>query len=137
KMSKSLGNHIELAATPEETSARVKTAFTDPQRLRRTDPGRPEICNVYALHKLFNPDRLDDVYEKCISAQLGCVDDKQLMADGINKTLESFRERRREFVEKPGYVEEVLREGARRARTIARETLTEVRERMGISEAAL
>jgi tryptophanyl-tRNA synthetase len=137
KMSKSLGNHIELAATPEETSARVKTAFTDPQRLRRTDPGRPEICNVYALHKLFNPDRLDDVYEKCISAQLGCVDDKQLMADGINKTLESFRERRREFVEKPGYVEEVLQEGARRARAIARETLTEVLERMGISEAAL
>ncbi|MDA0987670.1 MAG: tryptophan--tRNA ligase [Chloroflexi bacterium] len=137
KMSKSLDNHIELAATPEETSARVKTAFTDPQRLRRTDPGRPSICNVYALHKLFNPDKLDEVYQQCTSAQLGCVDDKQLLADGINKTLEPFRERRREFVEKSGYVEEVLQEGARRARAIARETLSEVRDKMGISEVTL
>jgi tryptophanyl-tRNA synthetase len=137
KMSKSLDNHIELAATSEETRARVATAFTDPQRLRLTDPGRPWICNVYALHKLFNPDKLDDVYQKCTSAQIGCVDDKQLLAEGINKTLEPFRERRHEIAERPGYVEEVLQEGARRARAIARETLAEVRDRMGIPEAAL
>jgi tryptophanyl-tRNA synthetase len=137
KMSKSLDNHIELAATPEETIARVKTAFTDPQRLRRTDPGRPEVCNVYSLHKLFNPDKLDEVYQMCVSAQLGCVDDKQLLATGINKTLEPFRERRREFAEKPGYVEEILQEGARHARVIAKETLSEVRDKMGISETSL
>jgi tryptophanyl-tRNA synthetase len=137
KMSKSLDNHIELAATPEETSARVKTAFTDPQRLRRTDPGRPEVCNVYALHKLFNPGKLNEVYQQCTSAQLGCVDDKQLLADGINKTLEPFRERRREVAEKPGYVEEILQEGARYARAIAKETLSEVRGKMGISETPL
>ena len=137
KMSKSLDNHIELAATPEETRARVATAFTDPQRLRLTDPGRPWVCNVYSLHKLFNPDKLDDVYQKCTSAQIGCVDDKQLLAEGINKTLEPFRERRHEIEERPGYVEEVLREGARRARVIARETLAEVRDRMGIPEATL
>jgi tryptophanyl-tRNA synthetase len=137
KMSKSLDNHIELAATPEETRARVATAFTDPQRLRLTDPGRPEVCNVYALHKLFNPDKLDDVYLKCTSAQIGCVEDKQLLAEGINRTLEPFRERRHEFEERPGYVEEVLREGARRARAIARETLAEVRDKMGIPQAAL
>ena len=137
KMSKSLDNHIELAATQEETSARVLTAFTDPQRLRRTDSGRPWLCNVYSLHKLFNPDKLDEVYQKCTSAEIGCVEDKSLLAEGINKALEPFRERRRGLVESPGYVEEVLQEGASRARIIARETLAEVRDRMGISEAPL
>ena len=137
KMSKSLDNHIELAATEEETLARVLTAFTDPQRLRRTDPGRPWMCNVYALHKHFNPDKLDEVYQKCTTAQIGCVEDKRLLAEGINRTLEPFRERRRELVEKPGYLQEVLQDGARRARVIARETLAEVRDKMGISEAAL
>jgi tryptophanyl-tRNA synthetase len=137
KMSKSLDNHIELAATPEETRVRVLTAFTDPQRLRRTDPGRPWMCNVYALHKHFNPDKLDEVYQKCTAAEIGCVDDKRLLAEGINRTLEPFRERRRGLVEKPGYLQDVLQEGARRARIIARETLAEVRDKMGISEAAL
>ena len=137
KMSKSLDNHIELAATQEETSARVLTAFTDPQRLRRTDSGRPWLCNVYSLHKLFNPDKLDEVYQKCTSAEIGCVEDKHLLAEGINKALEPFRERRRGLVKNPGYVEEVLQEGASRARIIARETLAEVRDRMGISEAPL
>ena len=137
KMSKSLDNHIELAATEEETLARVLTAFTDPQRLRLTDPGRPWMCNVYALHKHFNPDKLDEVYQKCTTAQIGCVEDKRLLAEGINRTLEPFRERRRELVEKPGYLQEVLQDGARRARVIARETLAEVRDKMGISEAAL
>jgi tryptophanyl-tRNA synthetase len=137
KMSKSLDNHIELAATPEETRARVLTAFTDPQRLRRTDPGRPWVCNVYALHKLFNPDKLAEVYQKCTTAQIGCVEDKHMLAEGINKALEPLRERRRELAERPGYVQEVLQEGARRARVIARETLAEVRDKIGISEAAL
>ena len=62
KMSKSLDNHIELASTPEETNKKVKGAFTDPERLRRSDPGRPWVCNVYALHKFFNPEELDSVY---------------------------------------------------------------------------
>ena len=137
KMSKSLDNHIELAATEEETRARVATAFTDPQRLRRSDPGRPWVCNVYSLHKLFNPDKLEEVYQKCTTAQMGCVECKQLLAEGINKALKPLRERRRELAERPEFVQEVLQEGARRARVIARETLAEVREKMGISEATL
>jgi tryptophanyl-tRNA synthetase len=137
KMSKSLDNHIELSATPEETRARVATAFTDPQRLRRTDPGRPQLCNVYALHRYFNPDKLEEVYQKCTTAEMGCVEDKQLLAEGINNALETFRERRRELVKKTGYVQDVLREGARSAQAIARETLAEVREKMGLSEATL
>ena len=137
KMSKSLDNHIELASDEEATRARVLTAFTDPERLRRTDPGRPLICNVYALHKLFNPDKLDDVYQQCTSAQIGCVEDKHLLADGINNALEVFRERRRELAERTGYVADVLRDGALRARVIARETLAEGRDRMGLSEIVL
>ena len=137
KMSKSLDNHIELAASPEETTARIATAFTDPERLRRSDPGRPWVCNVYSLHKLFNPGRLDEVYEGCTSAQLGCVEDKRLLADGVNENLAAFRERRSEFESRPGYVEDALREGARRAQAIARETLAEVQERLGLASVAL
>ena len=136
KMSKSLDNHVELAATAEETSSRIATAFTDPERLRRSDPGRPWVCNVYALHKLFNPGRLDEVYQGCVSAQLGCVDDKRLLADGVNESLAAFRERRSELAARPGYVEEVLREGAGRAQAIARETLAEVQDRLGLAGAA-
>ena len=137
KMSKSLDNHIELASTPEETQKRVKAAFTDPERLRRTDPGRPWVCNVYALHKFFNSEELDRVYTGCTQAEMGCVEDKQLLSDGINKVLEPFRERRKELASRKGFVEEVLEEGARRARSIAINTLTEVREKMGVPEVGL
>ena len=133
KMSKSLDNHIELAATEEETLKRVKSMVTDPQRARRTDPGRPEVCNVYALHKIFNPHLLDDVYAKCTTAAIGCVEDKQQLADGINRYLGPFRERRRELAEKPEIVREVLADGAARASVVARATIAEVYERMGLA----
>ena len=136
KMSKSLDNHVELAATAEETRSRIATAFTDPERLRLSDPGRPWVCNVYALHKLFNPGRLEEVYQGCVSAQLGCVDDKRMLADGVNESLAAFRERRSELAARPGYVEDVLREGAGRAQAIARETLAEVQDRLGLAGAA-
>ena len=89
------------------------------------------------LHKFFNPDRLDEVYQKCTAAEMGCVEDKRLLAEGVNRTLEPPRERRRELADRPEYVDEVLREGARLAQATARETLGEVREKMGILEAAL
>ena len=136
KMSKSLNNHIELAATPEETRKRVMTAMTDPQRQRKTDPGRPEVCNVYSLHQQFNPDKLDDIAYKCRNALRGCVECKGMLADGINRELEPFRERRRDLVETPGYVKEVLADGAQRASVIARETLLEVEEKMGLKAKA-
>ena len=132
-MSKSLDNQIELAATEEETAKRVMTAVTDPQRARRTDPGRPWVCNVYSLHKLFNPDKLEEVYRLCTTAGIGCVEDKQLLAEGVNRYLAPFRERRRELEARPGYVGEVLAAGAERARTIARQTIAEVYEHMGLA----
>lgn len=132
KMSKSLDNQIELAADDEETTKRVKRMVTDPQRQRKTDPGRPEVCNVYSLHKIFNPDKLDEIYQGCRTAGIGCVDDKQTLADGINTYLAEFRERRREFAAKPGYVDEVLADGAARATVVARETIREVYAKMGL-----
>ncbi len=133
KMSKSMDNHIELAATPEETAVRLKTAFTDPQRLRRSDPGRPEVCNIYSLHKFFNPGDVQTVYEECTTATRGCVDCKAHLADGINKSLEGFRERRRELEAHPERLKEILANGAQKASAIAKETILEVRERLGIS----
>ena len=135
KMSKSLNNQIELAASPEETRSRVLTGFTDPQRLRRTDPGRPWICNMYNMHKLFNSGNLNNIYKSCTSAEIGCVDCKGLVADGANRFLEPLRERRRELAAKEGYVWEILADGARRARAIAKETISEVKDSMGLPKA--
>lgn len=130
KMSKSLDNHIELAATPKETEDRVKAAFTDPQRQYRKDPGRPEVCNIYSLHGFYNREKLNEIGQQCRTAVIGCVDCKKMMAQALNSALEPFRERRAEIASREGYVEEVFAEGARRARIIAKETMYEVRERM-------
>jgi len=133
KMSKSLDNQIELSATGEETTKRAKTMATDPQRQRLSDPGRPEACNVYSLHRIFNPEKLEEIHRQCTHAEIGCVADKQTLADGINAYLATFRERRQEIAEHPGRVREVLKAGAERAKAIARETLAEVYEKMGLT----
>ena len=132
KMSKSLDNHVELAASDEETAARVLTMVTDPQRVRRSDPGRPDVCNVFALQKLFNPGKTDEIRRLCETAGIGCVDDKRDLADGINAYLREFRERRRELAESPGRVREILSAGSERARAVASATVAEVYERMGL-----
>lgn len=133
KMSKSLDNQVDLAATDEETTKRAKAMATDPQRQRLSDPGRPEICNVYSLHKIFNPGKLDEIHRQCTNAEIGCVADKQALADGVNAYLGEFRERRRDIAKHPRRIREVLEAGAERARAIARETLAEVYEKMGLA----
>ncbi len=132
KMSKQLGNDIELALSPQETIERVMTAVTDPARRYRDDPGHPEICNIYQLQRYFNPLQSDSIAEQCRSANIGCVDCKTLLAEEINSTLGPFRERRAVLATKPQYVAEVLADGAERARVIARETLREVKQKMGL-----
>jgi len=132
KMSKQLGNDIELALSPKETIERVMTAVTDPARRYRNDPGHPEICNIYQLHQHFNPSQLDDLASQCRSAKIGCVDCKMLLAQGINTTLEPFRERRASLATKPQYVTDMLADGAQRAKVIAQETLREVKQKMGL-----
>ena len=134
KMSKSLDNHLELAATPEETVKRVASAFTDPQRVRRDIPGRPNVCNVYSLHKIFSPPSdVSTVYGECTTAQRGCVDCKRHLGANINSYLEPLRERRRDYESRPSFVDEVLEDGANKARAIARQTIEEVYQKMGLS----
>ena len=134
KMSKTLDNHLDLAATPEETTKRVLTAYTDPQRLRRDDPGRPEVCNIYSLHRIFGgTETIATVYEECTTAKRGCVDCKRHLADNINDYLSELRERRAEIKARPGYVQEILHEGGKKARTIAQETIAEVYDKMGLA----
>jgi len=132
KMSKSLNNEIELAASPEDTVQRVMTAFTDPARKYRNDPGNPEVCNVWRLHGYFSQGRVDAIAEECRSAGRGCVECKRELAEAINQALAPFRERRAELAARPQYVREVVADGAQRAQAIAVETLREVKERMGL-----
>jgi tryptophanyl-tRNA synthetase len=131
KMSKSLNNHIELAATPEETTARVREMVTDPARVKRTDPGNPDVCNVFSMHKvLSSPDEIEMVNTECRRAGIGCVDCKMLFAKNLNKHLEPFRAKRAELASQPDHVSDVLNDGAKRARVIAQQTMKEVREAM-------
>ncbi|RLC63931.1 MAG: tryptophan--tRNA ligase [Chloroflexi bacterium] len=132
KMSKQLGNDIELALSDEETIERVMTAVTDPARRYRNDPGHPEICNIYKLQEYFNPLKASDIAEECRTAKIGCVECKRLLAQEINFTLKPFRERRATLANKPKYIADVLADGAERARVIARETLREVKQKMGL-----
>ena len=132
KMSKSLDNHIELAASPEETRERIKAAFTDPARQYRSDPGHPETCNVWRLHHFYHPQLVEAIADECRQARRGCVECKEQLSEGINEALAPFRQRRAELAAKPQYVEEVLSDGARRASVIAKETLREVKEKMGL-----
>ena len=134
KMSKSLNNHIELAATPEETQKRVMTMVTDPQRARRTDPGRPEVCNVFTLHQTFSPAEVPMIERECRAAGIGCVDCKKLLAKNLNAYLEPFRQRRAELARNPADVWDVLHDGAARARVLADETLGDVKEAVGLPQ---
>src|SRR5512136_1536731 len=92
KMSKSLNNHIEISATPEETTKRVLSMVTDPQRIRRTDPGRPEVCNVYTMHNTFSAADVPMIVRECRAAGIGCVDCKKLLAKNLNTYFAPFPE---------------------------------------------
>jgi tryptophanyl-tRNA synthetase len=129
KMGKSLNNHIELAATSDETRQRVMQMVTDPQRMKRTDPGNPDICNVFTMHKIFTPkEDIEMIDVECRRAGIGCVDCKKRLAESLNKDLEPFRAKRAEFASDPNYVWDVLHDGAKRARAIAEETMIGVRD---------
>jgi tryptophanyl-tRNA synthetase len=133
KMSKSLNNHIEIAASEEETLQRVMQMVTDPARKRRSDPGNPDVCNVFTLHKVFSsPEEVRMVDVECRRAGIGCVEDKQLFARNLNAALAPFRARRAELSRDPDYVFDVLNEGGKRARAIAQVTMEEVRAAIGL-----
>ncbi len=131
KMSKSLGNVIEILAEPDVVRKQVMGMVTDTQRILRSDPGRPEVCNVCQLHRLFGDD-YETIWDGERTARTGCVDTKRLLADRIIERFAEARERRRELAERPGMVEEILRAGAERLAPLAAETLRETRDRMGL-----
>ena len=133
KMSKSLDNHIEIAASPEETLERVMKMVTDPQRIRRSDPGDPDVCNVFSLHKVFSkPEEVESINRECRSAGIGCVQCKQLLAKNLNKHLEPFREKRAQLDRRPDDVLDILRDGQQRASVIATQTISEVKDAIGL-----
>lgn len=138
KMSKSQGNTIPLLAEPEEIERLLRGAVTDPARVRRDDPGNPNVCNIYALHGFFSPeDERAEVEIRCQTATIGCVQCKAKLGGHLAERLAPIRERARELRADPDRVYEILDEGARRCRAIARETMEEVYERMGLRRGTL
>ena len=132
KMSKSRDNTIPMLATPEEIWQRLRPAKTDPARVTRHDPGTPEICNIYHLHRYFSPpETVQLVAENCRGARWGCLDCKRVLAENMAETLRPIRERAAELRSRESMVDEILAAGAERARRIAAETVREVRDRMG------
>ncbi|MBC8253655.1 MAG: tryptophan--tRNA ligase [Ardenticatenia bacterium] len=133
KMSKSLGNHVEIASSPEEIYARVRMMVTDPQRQRRTDPGRPEVCNVFSLHQIFTPqETVQQIDSDCRTADIGCVDCKKMLAENLADYFAPLRERRARLAENPDEVWEVLHRGAEKAGVIASQVIDEVKGAVGL-----
>ncbi len=134
KMSKSLGNTVGLLEEPAAIWEKLKPAVTDPARVRRTDPGTPEVCNIYHLHKAFSPPAtVKHVAVQCSTAGWGCIDCKKVLFESVQKELDPIRERAADIRANPGAVEAVLLHGAEKARAVAQETMREVKERMGLA----
>ena len=133
KMSKSYGNAIFMADSPREVSKKVSQMITDPQRARRSDPGNPDVCNVYDFHKMYSvPDVVTDIEEQCRSARIGCVDCKKIMAEHLIDYLEPLREKRDYYQTRPEIVDDIISSGNDKARKIAQQTMAEVRAAMEI-----
>jgi tryptophanyl-tRNA synthetase len=134
KMSKSYNNAIYLSDPPEVVWKKVSTMVTDPARKRRYDPGNPDICPVFDLHKVFSEQPvIDRVNRECRTAEIGCIDCKKLMVEGLNRRLAPIQERRRQYEQEPEKVWEILDDGTERARQVAQATMIEVREAVGLA----
>ena len=131
KMSKSVGNTIEILAEPDVIRRQIMSMVTDTERIKRTDPGRPEVCNVCQLHRSFGDD-FESIWEGERTARTGCVDTKKLLAERITRHYAPAREHYLELMSRPARLDEVLAAGAERIRPIARATIDEVRQKMGL-----
>ena len=133
KMSKSLGNTVDLLEDPKSIWEKLKPAVTDPKRVRRSDPGTPEVCNIYHLHKAFSPAAtVDHVAVQCRSAGWGCIDCKKVLHESMEKELVPIRARAREIAANPAKMKKDLAAGAEHARSVAGGTMVEVKKKMGL-----
>lgn len=133
KMSKSYGNEIPFAASPDELRSRVRLMITDPQRVKKTDCGNPDVCTVYTFHKIFNSEQCGGIGTECRQAAIGCVDCKKRLAEELVNKFADMHVRRMELEANPGRVKEILVYGAERARKVAASTMEEVRQAMHLS----
>lgn len=127
KMSKSYDNAVNLSDSPEEIQGKVLRMFTDPKRIKITDPGHPEECNVYSYYQVFAPQQKKDVYTWCSQAQKGCTECKEILAKHLIRFLMPFQERRAKILKDKSKVYDILNEGRKRAQTMAQKTMQEVR----------
>jgi len=132
RMSKSLGNTILLSDEPEVVKQKLRKAVTDPQKIRKNDPGRPEICLVFNYHKKFNPSEIPVIEKDCRSGALGCVDCKLNCSSKINALLAPILEKRKVYENDPNRVKEILIEGEKKAKIVAIQTMSEVHQKMKI-----
>ena len=128
KMSKSYKNTVNLSDDPKEIVKKVKTMFTDPQRIKLSDPGHPAKCNVYSYYKVFADERANDVHHWCTHAEKGCIECKTTLGEAIVKRLAGFQEKRNDLAGRKDHVRDILEHGRRRAQEIARETMHQVKE---------
>lgn len=133
KMSKSYNNHIPVDYTPEETQKRIRGFYTDEKKLRKGDPGRPEQCPVFLLHRIYTSNSEDELAVPCRTGELGCVDCKKRLAENINRALAPIREKRADLVKQPDYVWDVLNKGKDKARLRAGGVMEKVRTAMKIN----
>jgi tryptophanyl-tRNA synthetase len=132
KMSKSMGNTIGLLEPPDAVWAKLRPAATDPKRIKRTDPGTPEVCNIYHLHRGFSSAAtVEHVADQCSTAGWGCIDCKKVLAESMEAELAPIRGRAAELAANPAKVDDALDAGAEHCRALARETMDGVRDRMG------
>jgi tryptophanyl-tRNA synthetase len=135
KMSKSAGNYIAISFSEDETTEKVRSMFTDPKKIRKNDKGHPDGCVVFAFHGIYNKGALEVVRGECTRGERGCVDCKMELARSMNGALAPVREKRAALAGKPAVITEILREGARAARAVARETIAEARDAMNLPPA--
>jgi len=133
KMSKSYGNTIALREDPKQVQQKIKTMVTDPARVRRSDPGNPEKCPVFGLHKIYSDDATNEwIREGCTGAGIGCLDCKKPLIEAVLAEQQPMLERAKQYEENPDLVKSIIAEGCENARTLARSTLDEVRQAMGM-----
>jgi tryptophanyl-tRNA synthetase len=130
KMSKSYDNHIPIEYTEKQTEERIRTFYTDPEKIRKGDPGRPEGCPVFLLHRVYTPEAETEIAPPCRTGELGCVDCKKRLSRNLNRALEPIRAKRTELLKKPDFVWDVLKTGGDRARRRAQSVMQKVRTAM-------